>query len=98
MRKQYTLTMDIEVHDVPSLYTAAKHHAINKDGLSRQEAHELLTLEDGSPDVKSCVLMLIDPGHILGGEINETTVEEMLLDRSIAEARQEAAAAKENAR
>lgn len=75
MRKQYTLTMDIEVHDVPSLYTAAKHHAVHKDGLTPSEADELLR-PSTTIDVKACLTMLIDPGHLVGCEINETAVEE----------------------
>lgn len=76
MRKQYTLTMDIEVHDVPSLYAAAQHHAINKDGLTRAEADELLRTDGVRIDVPACLTMLIDPGHLVGCEINETSVEE----------------------
>lgn len=76
MRKQYTLTMDIEVHDVPSLFEAAVHHAVHKDGLSSRIACELLTLEGGATDVAACLTVLIDPGHLVGCEINETSVEE----------------------
>lgn len=75
MRKQYTLTMDIEVHDVPSLYVAAKHHAVHKDGLTPAEADELLR-PGNTIDVAACLSMLIDPGSLIGCEINETAVEE----------------------
>lgn len=75
MRKQYTLTMDIEVHDVPSLYAAARDHATNKDGLSLRLTDELLR-PAGEIDVAACLIMLIDPGSLAGGEINETSVEE----------------------
>ena len=76
MRKQYTLTMDIEVHDVPSLYVAAKHHAVHKDGLTPAEADELLKPDGKTIDVAACLSMLIDPGSLIGCEINETSVEE----------------------
>lgn len=75
MRKQYTLTMDIEVHDVPSLYAAARDHATNKDGLSLRLTDELLR-PAGEIDPAACLTMLIDPGHLAGCEINETSVEE----------------------
>lgn len=75
MRKQYTLTMDIEVHDVPSLFEAAVHHAVHKDGLKPAEADELLR-PAGEIDPAACLTMLIDPGHLVGCEINETSVEE----------------------
>lgn len=75
MRKQYTLTMDIEVHDVPSLYAAAMQHAQIQGGIDATYADELLR-PAGEIDPAACLTMLIDPGHLVGCEINETSVEE----------------------
>lgn len=74
MKTQYTLTMDIEVHDVPTLYAAAKHFAINNDGLTQAEADDLLQPDGKNIDVPACIAMLIDPGSMAGCEINETRV------------------------
>lgn len=74
MNKQYTLTMDIEVHDVPTLYAAAMRHAVHTDGLTQAEAEELLKPDGKTIDVPACLIMMIDPGSMLGCEIHETSV------------------------
>ncbi len=72
--REYRLTMDITVHDVDSLYTAARKRAMY-DGLNTREAEELLLDSDGKPKPEDCILMLIDPGSLAGCDIAGTDVE-----------------------
>lgn len=73
--KHATFTLELRVDDVQRLYTAALRSALS-DGLSENEATEFLKDEDGTVSVHSCLVQLIDPGHLPGCSISDSSVEE----------------------
>ena len=70
----YVLTMEVSVHDRDNLFEAAMKHAVEYDGLDPSEAKALL-MPDGEISPGDCLLMLIDPGQLIGCDIIETRCE-----------------------
>lgn len=74
MADTFTFSLHVEIDDEDALYTAAMHHAVSVDGLSRQEAEELLC-PAGERDMSACLSMILDPGYIQGCSIHESWVD-----------------------
>lgn len=70
----HTVTIDVRVFDAAQLWTRAMDHAVTKDKMSAVEARELLE-PDGVIDVGACLIMLLDPGHLTGCEILQSSSE-----------------------
>ncbi|AXQ69049.1 hypothetical protein HOU02_gp160 [Caulobacter phage CcrBL9] len=76
-------TVRVEVEDIPDLFAAALARAV-KDGMEEGDARDLLTNSDplGRPDIKSCLIMLFDPGvspdgtSISGTEVQRPDMDE----------------------
>jgi hypothetical protein len=63
-RETITVRIDCEVHDADALFAAALAHGIREDGMTKQEATELLR-PDGEIDTAACLQVLLDPGAML---------------------------------
>lgn len=75
-----TITVRVANEDRETLFRAAWAHAITKDGMTGQDATEMLRPE-GRIDVKACLQMLLDPGVSPDGcDIEESNVELLTLD------------------
>jgi hypothetical protein len=62
----HTVHIDVTIDDEEALYQAALNHAVNVDGLSRQEAIAMLK-DDDQIEVTACLITLFDPGKSPGG-------------------------------
>lgn len=63
-REHVTVSLDCEVTDPEALFSAAVAHAMREDGLTKQEAHELLRPDD-EIDCAACLQMILDTGSRL---------------------------------
>ncbi|AXQ69609.1 hypothetical protein HOU03_gp159 [Caulobacter phage CcrSC] len=71
------ISVNVEVDDLPVLLAAAMAKATGDDGLTEDQARDILTNSDplGRPDVKACLTMLFDPGVSPDGtSINDSIV------------------------
>lgn len=57
----YSFNLSVEVEDVDTLFNSALNHTTQVDGLTPEEAREIL-LDDGKIDVGACLQALFDPG------------------------------------
>lgn len=71
----HQVTIDTIVHDAERLFQAAYERALENDNGSAQ-AIDFLKHPDGSINVNSCLLMLLDPGHLPGCDIAHSSVEQ----------------------
>lgn len=71
---EFTFTMNVRVHDAPSLHRAAYKHATEIDGFDDDETLELIGTEE-EPNVEGCLVMILDPGHMPGCDIGASYAE-----------------------
>ena len=71
----YLVTIDLQVTDPEVLWKRAYASFEEENGTADQGDFEIRygTLED--PNIEACLIQIIDPGHLPGGEIIETSVE-----------------------
>ncbi|MBK3786727.1 hypothetical protein G3A43_41820 [Paraburkholderia aspalathi] len=72
----FRVSIDLRVSDSRSLFDAALRHATELGSLmSRDDALNALTADDGSIDVPACLAVLLDPDAPLPGtDIEEATI------------------------
>ena len=71
----YTFTLTLDVDDEDAVIQAAIERYI-EDGTcqTEDEAREFLALGgDGDIDIGDCLVMLLDPGHLLGCSIHNSS-------------------------
>lgn len=74
MTQYYQFTLDLSVHDPEQLLAAALAHP----GAADNQLNRVAFLgADGSVDVDKCLVMLLDPGTLAGGEIIGSSSEEL---------------------
>lgn len=63
--------LEVEVHDEEQLVAAALKHLTDVDGLSEEEARDLIYPSDyvGLADINACLVALLDPGSLPGCSI-----------------------------
>lgn len=64
----YSVTINLNVQDERELHSAAVVRALEENH-TEDSARELLSYEDGSPNVFNCLVMLLDPGQLAGCSI-----------------------------
>jgi hypothetical protein len=71
----HTFTLELRVHDAQELFSAARKHAIEVEGLVPEAVDE--ELKDGDEiNVHACLVTLLDPGLMPGCDINDSSCEE----------------------
>jgi hypothetical protein len=85
MKRYYTVTVELTVHDPAQLYLAAHAHSVKHDRQTPEEAAQMLKPSgpDGDVDIGACLITLIDPGSLPGCDIENSGAEHVLTDGEI---------------